>query len=209
MNNTFLLFYSPKPRNQVWILIYRKCSIVTFLVFTLNGDVFIVILVAYFSQKSRGKQKSAMFSTKKIWKVTILAWDGKRVLVRKNETPPYCKSSALCVISVSDSSVHFVAEFLHCSVKIGLSLQPWDTPSRDPRLKTEPTSRGALYDCASWFKGIFFSTALIIKWSRGGARDVDSPIRMYRYAFKTISWKIETHSELLLSYKSLVTLSDV
>ena len=71
MNNTFLLFYSPKPRNQVWILMYRKCSIVTFLVFTLNGDVFIVILVAYFSPKSRGKQKSAIFSTKKIWKVTI------------------------------------------------------------------------------------------------------------------------------------------
>ena len=65
----------------------------------------------------------------------LLAWDGKRVLVRKNETPPYCKSSALCcVISASDSSVHFVAEFLHCSVKGGLSLQPWDTPSRHPRL---------------------------------------------------------------------------
>ena len=27
MNNTFLLFYSPKPRSQVWILIYRKWSI--------------------------------------------------------------------------------------------------------------------------------------------------------------------------------------
>ena len=27
MNNTFLLFYSSKPRSQVWILIYRKWSI--------------------------------------------------------------------------------------------------------------------------------------------------------------------------------------
>jgi len=27
MNNTFLLFYSLKPRSQVWILIYRKWSI--------------------------------------------------------------------------------------------------------------------------------------------------------------------------------------
>ena len=52
----------------------------------------------------------------------LLAGDGKRVLFRKNETPPYCKSSLCRVISVSDSSVHFVAEFLHCSVKIGLSL---------------------------------------------------------------------------------------
>jgi len=73
----------------------------------------------------------------------LRAGDGKRVLVRKNETPPYCKSSLCCVISVSDSFVHFVAEFLHCSVKSGLTLQPWDTPSRDPRLKTKPTSRGA------------------------------------------------------------------
>ena len=136
----------------------------------------------------------------------LLAGDGKRVLVRKNETPPYCKSSLCCVISVSDSSVHFVAEFLHCSVKSGLSLQPWDTPSRDPRLKTEPTSRGALYDCVSWFKTIFFFTAFIIKWSRGGAGDVDSPIKMYRYAFKTISWSIETHSELLLSYISCLVM---
>ena len=81
----------------------------------------------------------------------LLAGDRKRVLVRKNETLPYCKSSLCCVICVSDSSVHFVAEFLHCSVKSGLSgvSQPWDTPSRDPRLKTEPTSRGALYDCVS------------------------------------------------------------
>ena len=56
-----------------------------------------------------------------------LAGDEKRVLIRKKETPPYCKSSLCCVISVSDSSVHFVAEFLHCSVKNGLSLQPLDT----------------------------------------------------------------------------------
>ena len=72
-----------------------------------------------------------------------LAGDGKRVLLRQNETPPYCKSSLFCVISVSDSSAHLVAEFLHCSVKSR------DTPSRDPRLKTVPTSRGALYDCVS------------------------------------------------------------
>ena len=144
-----------------------------------------------------------MFSTKKIWKLTIF-WLGMEngFWFEKNETPPYCKSSLCCIISVSDSSVHFVAEFLHCSVESGLSLQPWDNPSRDPRLKTKPTSRGALYDCVSWFKTIFFFTAFIIKWSRGGAGDVDSPIKMYRYAFKTISWNIETHSELLLSYIS-------
>ena len=41
-----------------------------------------------------------------------------------------------------------------------------------------------------------------MNWSRRGARDVDSQIKMYRYAFKTISWNIETHSELLLSYIS-------
>jgi len=69
----------------------------------------------------------------------LLAGDGQQVLVRKNETPPYCKSSLFCAISVSDSSAHFVAEFLQCSVKSKLySLQPWDTPSRDPLLKTEP-----------------------------------------------------------------------
>ena len=92
-----------------------------------------------------------MFSTKKIWKVTIFwlgmengFWFEKTRLHLIANLPALC-----CVISVSDSSVHFVAEFLHCSVKSGLSLQPWDTPSRDPRLKTEPTSRGALYDCVS------------------------------------------------------------
>ena len=91
-----------------------------------------------------------MFSTKKIWKVTIF-WLGMEngFWFEKNETPPYCKSSLCCVISVSDSSVHFVAEFLHCSVKSGLNLQPWDSPSRHPRLKTEPTSRGARHDCVS------------------------------------------------------------
>lgn len=132
----------------------------------------------------------------------LLAGDGKRVLVRKNETPPYCKSSLYCVMSVSDSFVHFVAEFLHCSVKSGLSLQPWESSAVGLSMGCEPTSRGALYDCFSWFKTIFFFTAFIIKWSRGRAGDVDSPIKMYRYAFKTISWNIETHWELLLSYIS-------
>ena len=50
-----------------------------------------------------------------------------------------------CVISVSDSSAHFVAEFLHSSVKSKLySLQPWDTPLRDPLLKTEPIRQEVL-----------------------------------------------------------------
>ena len=40
-------------------------------------------------------------------------------------------------------------------------------------------------------------------------RDVDSPIRGYRYVFKTISWNIKIHSELLLWYISLHTSSDV
>ena len=56
-----------------------------------------------------------------------MAGDEKQVLVRKKETSRYCKSSLYCVISVSDLSSHFVAEFLHCSVKSRLSLQPWDT----------------------------------------------------------------------------------
>ena len=57
-------------------LIYRKCSIVTcLLVFTLNGDVFNIHTPSLFFPKSRGKRKSAMFSTKKIWKVTIF-WLG-------------------------------------------------------------------------------------------------------------------------------------
>ena len=121
-------------------------------IFTLNGDVFHIHTPSlFFSQNHQGNENQLMmFSTKKIWKVTIF-WLGMEngFWLEKNETPPYCKSSLCCVISVSDSSVHFVAEFLHCSVKSGLSLQPWDTPSRDPRLKTEPTSRGALYDCVS------------------------------------------------------------
>ena len=79
-----------------------------------------------------------------------MAGDEKRGLVRKKETSRYCKSSLCCVISVSDSSPHFVAEFLHCSVKNGLSLQPsLGHPSRHPRLNTEPTPRAALYDCVS------------------------------------------------------------
>ena len=96
----------------------------------------------------------------------LLAGDVKRVLVRKTRLhlianlhapppPPPTPSPLYSVISVSDSSAHFVAEFLHCSVNSRRSLQPWDTPSRHPRLKTEPighTSRGALYDCVSWFK---------------------------------------------------------
>ena len=91
-----------------------------------------------------------MFSTKKIWKATIF-WLGMEngFWFEKNETPPYCKSSLCCIISVSDSSVHFVAEFLHCSVKSGLSLQPWESSAVGPSMGCEPTSRGALYDCFS------------------------------------------------------------
>ena len=73
-----------------------------------------------------------MFSTKKLWKVTIFSWLGmenefwfekaRLHLIANPLAPPLC-----CVISVSDSSAHFVAEFLHCSVKSELSLQPWDT----------------------------------------------------------------------------------
>ena len=73
-----------------------------------------------------------------------LAGDGKRVLVRKKETSRYCKSSLRCVISVSDSSPHFVAEFLHCSVKNGLSLQPWDTHRDTHGYRLSLRSRGAL-----------------------------------------------------------------
>ena len=138
-----------------------------------------------------------------------LAGDKKRVLVRKKETSRYCKSSLYCVISVSDSFSHFVAEFLHCSVKSGPSLQPWDT-HRDTHgwrlsLRQEVLSTNVFLES----KLFSFPLHLFIKWSRGGVRDVDCPIRMYRYVFKKISWNIEIHSELLFSYKSLVTSSDV
>ena len=118
--------------------------------------------------------------------------------------PPLC-----CVISVSDSSAHFVAEFLHCSVKSKLySLQPWDTPLRDPLLKTEPIRQEVLSMTVFLHSNYFPAFPLHHRMKWGGARDVDSPIRMYRYVFKKISWNIEIHSEVLLSYKSFVTSSD-
>ena len=86
-----------------------------------------------------------MFSTKKLWKVTIL-WLGM-----KNEF--WFEKRRLHVIA----NLHYVVLFLFqihlliwlpnsCIVvsRGRFSLQPWDTPSRDPRLKTVPTSRGAL-----------------------------------------------------------------
>ena len=65
--------------------------------------------------------------------------------------------------SVSDSPAHFVAEFLHCSAKSKLySLQAWDTPSRDPLLKTEPIRQEVLSTTVFLDSklAIFFSTAL-------------------------------------------------
>ena len=95
----------------------------------------------------------------------LLGGNGKRVLARNTRlhlianlpAPPLC-----CVISVSDSSAHFVAEFLHCSVKSKLySLQPWDTPLRDPLLKTEPIRQEVLSTTVFLDSklAIFFSTA--------------------------------------------------
>ena len=136
--------------------------IVTFLAFNLNSDVFNIHTPSLFSPKSRETEISltCVQHQKTMESNNPLAEDGKRVLLRQNETPPYCKSSLFCVISVSGSSAHFVAEFLHCSVKSRFSLQPWDTPLRDPRLKTVPTSSGALYDCMCFLiQTIFFSTA--------------------------------------------------
>ena len=66
-----------------------------------------------------------LVQTRESWKIqrkgnNVLAGKRKRVLVRKNETPshfvvnPYgCNN----IISVSDSSVHIVADFPHCSIK--------------------------------------------------------------------------------------------
>ena len=126
-------------------------------------SIFILLLI-FFQNHEGNENQLMMFSTKKIWKVTIF-WLGMEngFWFEKNETPPYCKSSLCCVISVSDSSVHFVAEFLHCSVKSGLSLQPWESSAVGLSMGCEPTSRGALYDCFSCFKTIFFFTAFIIK----------------------------------------------
>ena len=167
MNNTFLLFYSPKPRSQVWILIYISelvyCNL-RFLAFTLNGDVFNIHTPSLFFPKITRETESAIFSTKKIWKVTIFwlgmengFWFEKTRLHLIANLPALC-----CVISVSDSSVHFVAEFLHYSVKSGLTLALGHPIERPTAEDWAYTSRGALYDCVSWFKTIFFSTALII-----------------------------------------------
>ena len=145
-----------------------------------------------------------MFSTKKIWKVTIYRLG--------MENGFWFEKTRLHLIA---NLRHYVVLFLlqihlfillpnSCIVvsRVGL-VSSLGTPHQDTH-GWAYAKRCSLRLC--FYSSIFFSTALIIKWSRGGARDVDSPIR---YAFKTISWNIETHSELLLSYKSLVTLSDV
>ena len=135
----------------------------------------------------------------------LLAGDGKRVLFRKNETPRYCKSSLCCVISVSIQIHLFILLPNSCIVVSRLGLvSSLGTPHRETHgwrlsLRQGVLSTTVFFDSKL---AIFFFTAFIIKWSRGGAGDVDSPIKMYRYAFKTISWNIETHSELLLSYIS-------
>ena len=145
-----------------------------------------------------------MFSTpKNLGEVTIF-WlgDGKRVLVREYETLPYCKSWLLSyknLISVSDSSAHFVAEFLHwCSVKSRLSLQPWDA-HRETRgwSRVYDRSWGLLYDCVSWFQNYFlFRCIITIKKMKSKRSDVVSSIRKKyikykKYVFKTISWNIK------------------
>ena len=145
----------------------------------------------------------------------LLAGNGKRVLVRNTRLhlianppappPPYCVVLFLFPIHllillpnscIVVSRVSFIVS--------SLGTPHWETHCW----------RLSLYvkRCSLWLyffiQTIFRLFHCIIKWSRGGARDVDSPIRMYRYVFKKISWNIEIRSEVLLSYKSFVTSSD-
>ena len=135
----------------------------------------------------------------------LLAGDGKRVLFRKNETPRYCKSSLCCVISVSIQIHLFILLPNSCIVVSRLGLvSSLRTPHRETHgwrlsLRQEVLSTTVFLDSKLFS---FHCINYKMNWSRRGARDVDSQIKMYRYAFKTISWNIETHSELLLSYIS-------
>lgn len=104
-----------------------------------------------------------------------MAGDEKRVLVRKKETSRYCKSSLCCVISVSDSSPHFVPEFLHCSVKNGLSLQPWDT-HRDTHGRILSLRQELLSTIVFRESKLFSFPLHLFNKMESRRRDVDSPI---------------------------------
>ena len=153
-----------------------------------------------------------MFSTKKLWKVTIL-WLGM-------ENEFWFEKRRLHVIA----SLHYAVLFLFqihllillpnsCIVasRMGLVFSlgtPIETPTAIDWAYVQEVlsvSRTVFLDS----KLFSVPLHLFIKWSRGGAREVDSPIRLYRYVFKTISWNIEIQLELFFSYKSLVTSSDV
>ena len=145
-----------------------------------------------------------MFSTKKIWKVTIV-WLGMENGFCFEKTRLHLIANPHYVVLFLFQIHLFILLPNSCIVVSRLGLvSSLRTPHRETHgwrlsLRQGVLSTTVFFDSKL---AIFFFTAFIIKWSRGGAGDVDSPIKMYRYAFKTISWNIETHSELLLSYIS-------
>ena len=173
--------------------------IVTFLAFNLNCDVFNILTPSLFSPKIEGNGNQLnMFSTKKLWKVTIL-W-----LRMENE---FCfDKTRLHLIA----NLHYFVLFLFqihlliwlpnsCIVvsRVGF-VSSLGTPHRETHgwrlyLRQEVLSTTVFLDS----NYVLFHC--LIKWSQGGATEVDSPIRMYRYVFRTISWNIEIHSGLLFS----------
>ena len=168
----------------------------------------VFILLAYFSPKSQGKRKSAMFSTKKIWKVTIF-WLGM-------ENGFWFEKTRLHLIA----NLHYVVLFLFqihlfillpnsCIVvsRVGLVSSlgtPIETPTAEDWAYVKRCSLRLcfliqnyfLFHCINHKTRENGSFSLVIKWSREGARDADSAIRRYRYAFKTISWNTETPRNL-------------
>ena len=140
-------------------------------------------------------------------------WEWKTSFGSKHETSPYCKSSCTphCVVLFL-IPIHLLILLPNSCIvvsRVSFIVSSLGTPHWETHCW-----RLSLYvkRCSLWLyffiQTIFRLFHCIIKWSRGGARDVDSPIRMYRYVFKKISWNIEIHSEVLLSYKSFVTSSD-
>ena len=150
-----------------------------------------------------------MFSTKKLWKVTIL-WLGM-----KNKF--WFVKRRLHVIA----NLHYIVLFLFqiyllillpnsCIVasRVGLVFSlgtPIETPTAEDWAYVKRCSLRMCFLNQNYF---LFHCIYLIKWSRGGEMLILLSQRTDMY-IKTISWNIEIHSELLLSYKSLDTSTDV
>ena len=140
------------------------------------------------------------YSTKKLWKVTIF-WLGM-------DSEFWFEKTRLHLIA----NLHYFVLFLfpiHLLILLSNSCIVMSRVSFIvSNLGTPYVKRCSLRLCFL-IQNYFLSHCIIKWWSRGGARYVDPPVRLYRYVFRTISWNIEIHSEILLSYKSFVTSSDV